>query len=152
MQYLLRLGFCCKSIMEKEVIQINTKASNPIFSDEDFSDTPNILSYISFSIKDLLYWWYIQMPIFYLKRLGRVSTVVADQLSIGILIRNFFLPWKRHKAAVGYFIGMTTKLLYLPIAISLYLTIMILYLLFITIWTIIPFVAIFFTVISLFIN
>lgn len=138
--------------MEKEMIQINTKASNPIFSDEEFSDTPNIFSYISFSIKDLIYWWYVQMPIFYLKRLGRFSTIVADQFSIEILIRHFFLPWKRHKAAVGYFIGITTKLMYLPIAISFYLAVMALYISFIILWILIPPIAIFFTVISLLIS
>lgn len=136
--------------MEKENLQINTKASNPIFSDQDFSNTPNFLSYISFSIKDLLYWWYVQMPIYYLKKLGRVSVVFSDQLSILILIKYFFVPWKRHKAAVGYFIGILTKLIYLPFAIALYLFAISLYCALILTWILIPLVAIIFTLISLF--
>ena len=136
--------------MKEELVQINTKDSNPIFSDEDFSSTPNIFSYISFSSKDLLYWWYIQMPIFYLKRLGRISTIVSDQLSIGVLIKYFFLPWKRHRAVVGYFIGITTKLFYLPFAISIYLVTMIVCFAFLVFWILIPIMAVFFTLISLF--
>ena len=136
--------------MRQEQLKINTQESNPIFSQEDLSSTHNILSYISFSIKDLLYWWYIQMPIFYIQKLSRVSTVVSDQLSLSILIRHFFLPWKRHRAAVGYFIGITTKLLYLPIAISIYLASMLTFLGLILLWVFIPLMAVFFTLISLF--
>ncbi len=136
--------------MEKKNLQIHTKSSNPVFSDMNLASTPNFLNYISFTIKDLLYWWYIQMPIYYIKKLGRVSTIVSDQLSIHILIRNFFLPWKRHKAAVGYFIGITTKLIYLPFAISIYLLSLSGYSILVITWLLIPLVASFFILISLF--
>jgi len=136
--------------MEKKNLQIHTKSSNPVFSDMDLASTPNFLNYISFTIKDLLYWWYVQMPIYYIKKLGRISTIMSDQLSIHILIRNFFLPWKRHKAAVGYFIGVTTKLIYLPFAISIYLLSLSGYSILIIIWLLIPLVASFFILISLF--
>ncbi len=139
--------------MEGENIQINTKATNPIFSDEDFEEQePNLLSYISFSIKDLLYWWYIQMPIFYLRKWKRVSIVISDQLSLSLLIKNFFVPWKRHKAAVGYFIGILTKSFYLPIAIIIYITVLSIYTLFIFSWLLTPIIAVFFTLISLFLK
>ncbi len=138
--------------MKNGNLQINTQTSNPVFSEDDLSNTPNLLSYISFSLKDLLFWWYVQMPIFYIKKFERVSLVISDQLSIPVLIRYFFIPWKRHKAAVGYFIGILTKLLYLPIAISIYLFVMILCLLLFLVWLTIPLAAIFFTLISLFLT
>ncbi len=137
--------------MVGEQVKINNKASNPVFTDEEFSSTPNFASYISFNTKDLLYWWYIQMPIYYLNKINRISTVVSDQLSIIVLLRNFFIPWKRHRAAVGYFIGILTKLMYLPFAIFIYLLVMATYLSFILIWLSIPPVTILFLLISLFI-
>ncbi len=136
--------------MKNDSLQINTKNSNPVFTDVDLASTPNFLNYITFTIKDLLYWWYIQMPIYYLKKLGRISTIVSDQLSIHILIRYFFLPWKRHKAAVGYFIGITTKLIYLPFALSIYLLAISGYSILILAWLLIPLVASLFILISLF--
>lgn len=136
--------------MRVEDVKINTKSSNPVFTDVDLDSTPNFLNYLSFWIKDLLFWWYVQMPVYYLKRLERVSVVALDQLSIIVLLKNFFLPWKRHKAVVGYFIGIITKLIYLPIAFALYLIIMALYILYILAWLFIPLIAIFFTFISLF--
>jgi len=90
------------------------------------------------------------MPIYYIKKLNRVPTVIADQLSITLLIKYFFIPWKRHRAAVGYFIGITTKLAYLPIAISLYLVVMSAYFALILAWLFIPLITIFFILISLF--
>ena len=137
--------------MEKEILKINTQASNPAFTESDLASTPNFLHYISFTIKDLLYWWYIQMPIYYIKRLNRISTVVSDQLSIHVLLRYFFVPWKRHKAAVGYFIGITTKIIYLPIALTIYLTTIALYIAIILAWLLVPLASIFFIFISLFI-
>ncbi len=136
--------------MENDNLKINSTSNNPVFTDTDLASTPNFLNYLSFLIKDLLFWWYVQMPIYYLKKLNRVSIVVSDQLSIPILIRYFFIPWKRHHAAVGYFIGITTKLLYLPIAILIYLIAISIYSTLILGWLFIPLVAIFFTLISLF--
>lgn len=138
--------------MRQENIQIHTKDKNPVFTDDPFSTTPNILKLISYSIKDLLYWWYIQMPIIHLQKLSRISLVASDQLSIPILFQNFFLPWKRHKSLVGYFIGITLKLLYLPIAILIYVLMMLSYITFMLLWLLIPLVAIFFTIISLFLD
>lgn len=136
--------------MGKVSIQTDTQASNPVFTEEDLSSSPNILNYASFTIRDLFYWWYIQMPIYYVKKLDRISTVISDQLSILILLRHFFLPWKRHKAAVGYFIGITIKLLYLPIAITLYLVGMAICISLFLFWLLIPPVAVLMTLISLF--
>ncbi len=138
--------------MRVEDIKINTKSTNPVFTDVDLASTPNFLNYLAFWIKDLLFWWYVQMPIYYLKKLERVSIIALDQLSIIVLLRNFFLPWKRHKAVVGYFIGIITKLIYLPIALTLYLATILLYALFILSWLLLPLIAIFFTFISLFLK
>jgi hypothetical protein len=138
--------------MKQGNLQLNKKEDAPIFTDRGFVPSTNIFSYFSFTIRDLLYWWYIQMPILHLKKLNRISTVVSDQLSMRILFQNFFLPWKRHKSVVGYFIGITLKIVYFPIAIAIYTSAMILYLTFMLFWLLIPILAFFFTLISLILN
>jgi hypothetical protein len=138
--------------MKQGNLQLNKKDEIPILTDRGFVPSTNILSYLSFTIRDLLYWWYIQMPILHLKKLTRISVVVSDQLSIPILFKHFFLPWKRHKSAVGYFIGILLKILYLPIAISIYMFVIIVYISFMLFWLLVPILASFFTIISLFLN
>ncbi len=135
--------------MKTENVQVNTKESHPIFTDVNLTTGPNITNIAIFFVKDFLYWWYIQMPIFYLNKLERLSIVISDNLSILILLKNFFLPWKRHKSAVGYFMGITTKLFYLPIAIAIYLVIITGYIITIIAWLFLPPTAILFVLISL---
>ncbi len=137
--------------MKKDKIQINIQATNPVFADVDLNKIPNVSKLIIFSIKDFLNWWYIQMPIYYLTKLERISMVVLDQLSIIVLLTNFFVPWKRDKTVVGYFIGILVKLLYLPIAIPLYITTILIYAMLIVAWLLLPPTTLLFILISLFI-
>ena len=103
-----------------------------------------------FFIQDFLNWWYVKMPLRHLRKFGRLSTVFDDNLSITLLIGTFFVPWHRDKSIMGYLFGILIRLLYLPIAISIYSITMIVSFVLIVIWLLLPLVAIIFTVISIF--
>lgn len=103
-----------------------------------------------YSVQDFLKWWYVQMPLWHLRRLARLSTVVDDFLSISILLRNFFVPWHRDYSVIGYFFGILIKLLYLPIAIVIYLLVILFQIVLIVGWFILPIGTIVFILISIF--
>ncbi len=103
-----------------------------------------------FFIQDFLNWWYVKMPLRHLRKFGRLSTVLDDNLSITLLIGTFFVPWHRDKSIMGYLFGILIRLLYLPIAISIYSITMIVSFVLILVWLLLPLVTIIFTVISIF--
>ncbi len=103
-----------------------------------------------FSIQDFLRWWYIKMPVWHLRRLLRLSIVLDDQFSISLLIKHFFIPWHRDYSLIGYIFGIVMKILYLPLAILIYLVCIISYLLVFFIWLILPIGTLLFVIISLF--
>jgi hypothetical protein len=103
----------------------------------------------AFSFQDFLRWWYIKMPIWHLRRLGRIIVVVDDLFSITLLLKNFFLPWHRDYSVVGYAFGIVMKLLYLPIAISIFLICVLTYLAILLSWLILPIGALVFVIISI---
>ncbi|HHX99080.1 TPA: hypothetical protein GX533_00110 [Candidatus Dojkabacteria bacterium] len=103
-----------------------------------------------FFIQDFLNWWYVKMPLRHLRKFGRLSTVLDDNLSITLLVGTFFVPWHRDKSIMGYLFGILIRLLYLPIAISIYSITMIVSFVLILTWLLLPLVAIIFTVISIF--
>ncbi len=103
-----------------------------------------------FSIQDFLRWWYIKMPVWHLRRLLRLSIVIDDQFSISLLIKHFFIPWHRDYSLIGYVFGILMKILYLPLAIALYIISMISYILVFLIWLILPIASLLFIIISLF--
>lgn len=109
-------------------------------------------SYLQISVyffQDFLNWWYVKMPSRYLRILGRISIILDDNLSISLLFKNFFVPWHRDRTIFGLIFGIVIKTLYLPIAITLYLLGIILYIFFILIWLLLPIATIVFTVMSL---
>lgn len=108
------------------------------------------LSIFFFTFQDFLRWWYIKMPIWHLRRLGRLGVVVDDQFSISLLIKNFFLPWHRDYSLIGYVFGILMKILYLPIAITIYLLCMLIYFTLFLFWLILPVGALVFVIISFF--
>ena len=103
-----------------------------------------------FSIQDFLRWWYIKMPVWHLRRLLRLSIVIDDQFSISLLIKHFFIPWHRDYSLIGYLFGILMKILYLPLAIALYIISIISYILVFLIWLILPIASLLFIIISLF--
>jgi len=91
------------------------------------------------------------MPIWHLRTLKRLIIVLDDNLSLSLLTRNFFLPWHRDKTPIGYTVGILSKILYLPIAITLMITITLTYTLFLLFWLLLPPTTIIFTLRSFFV-
>jgi len=78
------------------------------------------------------------MPIWHLRKLARISVVVNDNLSLSLLVQNFFLPWHRDYSMMGYVFGLLIKILYIPIALIIYLTSILTYTIIILIWLLLP--------------
>lgn len=110
----------------------------------------SISTILVFSFQDFLNWWYIKMPVWHLKRLARLSIVIDDQFSISLLLKNFFLPWHRDYSMIGVVFGIVMKLLYLPIAITIYLGTVVGYLVIILLWILLPIATIVFILTSFF--
>jgi len=89
------------------------------------------------------------MPIWHLRELNRLATVVDDQLSLSLLFKTFFTPWHRDYSAMGYLFGIVMRILYLPIALIIFLAIILLYLAFIIFWIILPIATLTFIITSL---
>lgn len=104
----------------------------------DESRVDNILTIIKHTVREFLNWWYVKMTVWHLRMLVRVSTILDDNLSISLLLKNFFLPWHRDFSLIGYVFGILIKILFLPIGIFIYLLFTILYFLLICIWLILP--------------
>ncbi len=132
--------------------QVTTQQSNPIFSDIDLSKINNYSHLLVFLIKDFINWWYIQMPIFYISKLERISIVLLDKLSISILIKNFFLPYSEHKNTSKYLLSIILKLTYLPISLTLYLITNLIIITLIIFWLLLPIITLLFIIISFFNN
>ncbi len=106
------------------------------------------MSIFFFTFQDFLRWWYIKMSAWHLRRFARLSVVIDDQFSISLLFKHFFLPWHRDYSLIGYVFGILMKIIYLPIAISIYLVCMIFYFLIYLFWLLLPIGAFVFIIIS----
>ena len=102
-----------------------------------------------YSFQDFLKWWYIKMPIWHLRKLNRLGIVLDDQLSLSLLVRTFFIPWHRDYTAMGIIFGIVMRILYLPIALFIYLLFISIYLSIILIWLILPIATVTFIITSL---
>lgn len=127
---------------------LNNKTTSPVFSDENLSTAISFPQLITYTIKDFLKWWYIQMPIWHMMTLRRLSTIIDDKFSISLLIKTFFIPWHRDHTPVGYLIGIVMRILYIPIALFIYLITTLTYILFILFWISIPILTLVFLIIS----
>ncbi|HNW23339.1 MAG TPA: hypothetical protein PKH06_01090 [Candidatus Dojkabacteria bacterium] len=108
------------------------------------------LSILRYSIKEFLNWWYIKMLVWHLKMLERVSVLADDNLSLTLLLKNFFLPWHRDYSFIGYVFGILIKLIYLPFALITYLVLSTIYLVLIVLWLVLPPATILFILRSIF--
>lgn len=104
----------------------------------DESRVDNILTIFKHTATEFLNWWYVKMTVWHLRMLARVSTILDDNLSISLLLKNFFLPWHRDFSLIGYVFGILIKILFLPIGIFIYLLFTTLYFLLICIWLLLP--------------
>lgn len=102
-----------------------------------------------YSIQNFLRWWYIKMPIWHLRQLNRLSTVVDDNLSLSVLMKTFFIPWHRDYSLMGFLFGIIMRILYIPIATAIYVVIVISYLTVLLIWLVLPIATITFIISSL---
>lgn len=93
-------------------------------------------------LSNIIRWWYIAMPVWYILSMRRVLTVIDDKFSISLLITNFFVSWHRDNSFVGFFIGIIMKLLFIPIGLFILLTTLFSYMLFILLWLLIPMITI----------
>ncbi len=102
------------------------------------SDVDSNIEIIGYTFKQFIRWWYIKMSMWHLKMLGRISVFLDDNLSITLLLKNFFLPWHRDFSFIGYVFGILIKILYLPIAVGIYLLFCTMYTALILVWFLLP--------------
>ncbi len=95
-------------------------------------------------IQSFFSWWYIEMPMWYVGLIQRIALICDDTLSISLLLKNFFVPWHRDYNTIGYFFGITLRLLYLPIAITITLTLLLTLLFIAVLWALLPLAATYF--------
>ena len=114
---------------------LTSSGGQQVLNEEKVDSIPAILLY---SVKDFLTWWYIRMPIWHIRMLGRIIVVLDDNMTISLLLKKFFVPWHRDKSMIGYFFGIVIKVFYLPIAISGFLIVTLTYLALSLIWLILP--------------
>lgn len=118
----------------------------------DFSGTLSLSQIITMEVSDFFNWWYVKMPILYLAFLRRLSVIIDDNFSISLLLKTFFIPWKRDATVIGLFMGIIIRLLYLPIAIITYCIVMILALTFVLSWIFIPILTLVFIILTPFLK
>lgn len=104
----------------------------------DETKVDNSLVIFTYTLKEFSYWWYVRMLYWHLRMLGRISIIVNDNLSISLLIKNFFLPWHRDFSLIGWTFGILIKLIYLPIAILTYILLISIYIVVILLWLLLP--------------
>lgn len=110
-------------------------------SGQQLLNETKVNSYFEISLiflNDFLKWWYVQMPIWHLRTIKRIAIILDDNLSFSLLLRNFFLPWHRDRNILGYFVGITSKIIYLPIALAIILAVTTTYILFTLFWLLLP--------------
>ena len=114
------------------------------------SKVDNLFVIFTYTTREFMYWWYVRMPLWHLRMLARISTFIDDNLSISLLLKNFFIPWHRDFSFIGYIFGILIKLLYLPIAVMAYILVCTLYLVLLLLWFMLPPASVFFILRSIF--
>jgi hypothetical protein len=89
-------------------------------------------------------WWYIEMPIWYIGLIQRVALICDDTLSISLLFKTFFVPWRRDYSWIGYFFGVVLRILYLPFAILITIVLIITLFALAVFWALLPLAATYF--------
>lgn len=115
----------------------------------DETKVDNSLVIFTYTLKEFSYWWYVRMLYWHLRMLGRISIIINDNLSISLLIKNFFLPWHRDFSLIGWTFGILIKIIYLPIAIVTYMLLISIYIVVILLWLLLPAATIIFIIRSI---
>ena len=124
--------------MAEPLSEQNSKNLPPLFLNYLTTDDIGIVRIFVLTVYDFFEWWYIEMPILIYKYLSRISVIMLDQLSIGVLMKNFLTPWHRHKKPIGYFMGIVMRILYLPIALFIYASTMLIGIIVLFGWILLP--------------
>lgn len=93
-------------------------------------------------VKEFLLWWYVEMPAWYISLIQRIVLICDDTLSISLLFKTFFIPWHRDYSMVGRGFGIAMRLLYLPVALSLTLGLVVIFTAVAIAWALLPFIAV----------
>ncbi|MBN1618706.1 hypothetical protein JW887_05210 [Candidatus Dojkabacteria bacterium] len=109
------------------------------------------LAIITEEFKDFFRWWYIEMPSLFVGFIKRVLIVSDDTFSISLLFKTFFIPWHRDTSWAGIFFGITIRIIYLPIAISITMSIILTLVTLLIIWALMPPLFLFFLFRTIFI-
>ena len=88
-------------------------------------------------------WWYTEVTIWLIRLFKRVAIICDDTFSISILLRTFFIPWHRDYSITGRIFGIIIRLLYLPVALIITATILMVIVAFMLIWVTLPAIFIF---------
>ncbi len=115
----------------------------------DENKVDNFFTVLTYTFKEFLHWWFIEMLYWHLRMLGRLSVLIDDNFSISLLLKNFFLPWHRDFSFIGYLFGILIKIIYIPIAIVIYIFTLSIYVLLILLWISLPPATLFFIIRSI---
>lgn len=91
---------------------------------------PNFIDYIGAfidSFRSFFGWWYGDLPLTILALLKRTLIILNDTTSFSIVLFGLFSPWKNDYNIAGWLVGLTIKLIYLPIILTLFVTLVILF-------------------------
>jgi hypothetical protein len=121
-------------------IQKKNSETNSLFYEEEikFSIFSSFLNWF----KSFFLWWYVSMPVWYILSLKKILMIIDDKFSVSLLLKNFFLPWHKTKNVIGYALGISVKIVFLPIGISLLLFTSIIYITYIVLWLLLPLITI----------
>lgn len=129
-----------------------TQITNPAFTHQELAKEGSKIGLFVFTIKDFLFWWYLQMPVWYLVSLKRVILVLSDKLSLTLLLQTFSIPWHRDYRALGIVMGYVMRFFVIPMDLLIILLVILVYLFFILVWAALPIISIFFIITSIFTN
>lgn len=121
--------------MAAQKINTTTQYSRDLFQ---FEKPFSLFEYSLSWTRDLLLWWYVSMPVWYVMSLRRVLLIIDDKFSISFLLKNFFIPWHRDYTFVGLFMGIIMKAILIPIGLLVWIIVLCLYLIFLLFWIILP--------------
>jgi len=91
-------------------------------------------------------WWYIEIPIWYVGVIQRIAVICDNTLSISLLLKTFFISWHRDKSWIGHLFGITTRLLYLPVALLITIAVLGFLILVAVTWALVPPLATYFII------
>jgi hypothetical protein len=94
-------------------------------------------------IPAFIYWWYVEMPTWYMGFIQRIAVLLDDTFSISLLVKTFFVPFHRDTSWVGRGFGIGIRLVYIPLALLISLLILALLTAVTLFWAFLPVISIY---------